>query len=85
MTCGLKKMLMARAGLDVASVQRAGSDTFRLFIAGTERPAYALHDPPLLRYLGLHAATSPRGARQKVSTLPCSAASTACSRGATQS
>ena len=48
------RQALARAGLDVASVQRAGSDTFRLFIAGTERPAYALHDPPLLRYLGLY-------------------------------
>ena len=48
------RQALARAGLDVASVQREGSDTFRLFIAGTERPAYALHDPPLLRSLGLH-------------------------------
>ena len=45
---------LERAGLDVASVQRAGSDTHRLFKVGRERPEYVLHDPPLMRLLRLH-------------------------------
>jgi len=46
---------LTRAGLDVSTVQRKGSDTFRIFQAGGgPRPVACMHDPPLFRALGWH-------------------------------
>jgi len=46
---------LTRAGLDMSTVQRKGSDTFRMFRVGDgPRPFLCPHDPPLFRALGMH-------------------------------
>ena len=43
---------LRRAGLDVRTIQRDESDTFRFFKAGAAAPFMCMHDPPLFKRLG---------------------------------
>ena len=45
---------LRRAGLDVGTIQRDESDTFRFFKAGAAAPFMCMHDPPLFKWLGWH-------------------------------
>ena len=45
---------LRRAGLDVRTIQRDESDTFRFFKAGAAAPFMCMHDPPLFKWLGWH-------------------------------